>query len=64
MRDMTSSETKAMAEAPVRSEISDGVAVITLNRPDKLNAFNEEMHLALRAALDRVEADEETEMSS
>jgi 2-(1,2-epoxy-1,2-dihydrophenyl)acetyl-CoA isomerase len=25
---------------------------ITLNRPDKLNSFNEEMHLALRAALD------------
>jgi 2-(1,2-epoxy-1,2-dihydrophenyl)acetyl-CoA isomerase len=24
---------------------------ITLNRPDKLNSFNEEMHLALRAAL-------------
>ncbi|MDU8944077.1 2-(1,2-epoxy-1,2-dihydrophenyl)acetyl-CoA isomerase PaaG [Ovoidimarina sediminis] len=25
---------------------------ITLNRPEKLNSFNEEMHLALRAALD------------
>ena len=25
---------------------------ITLNRPDKLNSFNEEMHLALRAALE------------
>ena len=47
-----------MAEAPILSDISDGVAVITLNRPDKLNAFNEEMHLALRAALDALEADE------
>ena len=25
---------------------------ITLNRPDRLNSFNEEMHLGLRAALD------------
>ena len=25
---------------------------IMLNRPDKLNSFNEEMHLALRAALE------------
>ena len=25
---------------------------ITLNRPDKLNAFTAEMHVALRAALD------------
>ena len=39
-------------------EIGGGVAVITLNRPDKLNAFNEEMHLALRAALEKAEADE------
>ena len=47
-----------MAEVPILSEISDGVAVVTLNRPDKLNAFNEEMHLALRAVLDAVESDE------
>ena len=45
-------------ESSVLCEIGDGVAVITLNRPDKLNAFNEEMHLALRAALERAEADE------
>jgi 2-(1,2-epoxy-1,2-dihydrophenyl)acetyl-CoA isomerase len=25
---------------------------ITLNRPDRLNSFNDEMHLALRAALE------------
>jgi 2-(1,2-epoxy-1,2-dihydrophenyl)acetyl-CoA isomerase len=35
----------------------DGYRIITLNRPDKLNAFTEELHLALRAALDEAEAD-------
>jgi len=33
---------------------ADGVAVITLNRPDKLNAFTAEMHGELKAALDDV----------
>ena len=32
--------------------------VITLNRPDKLNAFNEEMHLAFRAALQSARDDD------
>jgi 2-(1,2-epoxy-1,2-dihydrophenyl)acetyl-CoA isomerase len=35
----------------------NGYRVITLNRPQRLNAFNEEMHGALRAALDEAEAD-------
>lgn len=33
-------------------EIRNNVAVITLNRPDKLNSFNREMALALQKALD------------
>jgi 2-(1,2-epoxy-1,2-dihydrophenyl)acetyl-CoA isomerase len=46
------------ADPPILSETRDGYRVITLNRPDKLNAFNEEMHLALRKAIDDAEADE------
>jgi len=36
-------------------EIADDVATITLNRPDRLNSFTEQMHQALRVALDAVE---------
>lgn len=35
-----------------------GVVRITLNRPDKLNSFNDEMHLALRAALEAARDDD------
>ena len=38
-------------------ENTDGVAVITLNRPDKLNSFTVAMHLELRDALARIKAD-------
>ncbi|PLU75441.1 2-(1,2-epoxy-1,2-dihydrophenyl)acetyl-CoA isomerase [Sinorhizobium medicae] len=36
-----------------------GVLRLTLNRPDKLNAFNEEMHLALRAGFERAHSDDD-----
>lgn len=42
----------------VLSALADGVLTLTLNRPDKLNAFNDEMHLALRAGFERAHADE------
>ena len=34
-----------------------GVLTLTLNRPDKLNSFNEAMHLALRAGFERAAED-------
>lgn len=38
--------------------LEGGVLRLTLNRPDKLNSFNEEMHLALRAGVQRAHDDE------
>ena len=46
-----------MAESPVLYEARDGVAVITLNRPDVLNAFTPEMLAATREALERAATD-------
>ena len=37
----------------ILATLGNGVLRITLNRPDKLNSFNEEMHMALRAAIQR-----------
>lgn len=42
---------------PVLVSIDSGVLTATLNRPDRLNAFNPEMHRLLRAAMERA-ADE------
>ena len=35
-------------------EVSEAVATLTLNRPERLNAFNEAMHAELREALARI----------
>jgi 2-(1,2-epoxy-1,2-dihydrophenyl)acetyl-CoA isomerase len=47
-----------MTDTSVLIDKRDGYRVITLNRPDRLNAFNDAMHAALRAALDEAERDE------
>ena len=47
-----------MDESPILVEQRPGYRVITLNRPQRLNAFTEAMHQALRAALTEVEADD------
>jgi len=47
-----------MTDPTVLLERADGVATITLNRPEKLNSFTVEMHTALADALAVVAADE------
>ena len=44
-----------MSEPSILFSLENGIARITLNRPDKLNSFNAEMHELLRQALTQVE---------
>lgn len=46
-----------METQTIRYETLEGYAVVTLNRPEKLNAFDERLHAELAAALERAEAD-------
>ncbi|MEN3951360.1 enoyl-CoA hydratase-related protein [Iodidimonas sp. SYSU 1G8] len=39
-------------------EVTDRVATLTLNRPDKMNAWGPDMEVAFRAAIERAAADE------
>jgi 2-(1,2-epoxy-1,2-dihydrophenyl)acetyl-CoA isomerase len=45
-----------MSEPSVLFEVQEGYALVTLNRPDRLNSFNPEMHERLRDALAQVKA--------
>ena len=42
----------------IQFKADGGVAVLTLNRPDRLNSFTRAMHLEVRDALARVQADQ------
>jgi enoyl-CoA hydratase/carnithine racemase len=44
-------------------EIQDGVGILTLNRPDKLNAFTRDMLFGLVAALDDFEARDDVQVA-
>src|SRR5579863_10296765 len=46
-----------MSYNTVLLDIRDGIARATLNRPDKLNSFNVQMHEELRHALNQIESD-------
>ena len=43
-------------------DIKDGIATITLNRPDKLNAFTGRMMYEIIAALDITDADDDVKV--
>lgn len=47
-----------MSDAVLLERVEDGVATLTLNRPEKRNALNAELVEALKGALDRTAADE------
>ena len=49
----------SMAYETLLTEVDGAVAVITLNRPDALNAFNNQLMDELTAALDRFDTDPE-----
>ena len=47
----------------IKYETRDGILTITLNRPDKLNAFNDELVGALSDALNRFDTDDEAQIA-
>ena len=52
-----------MAYETIEFEITEGVAVLTLNRPDRMNSFNTEMHAEVRDALKQVKKDDSVRLS-
>jgi len=46
----------------IKLELEDGVATLTLNRPDKLNAFNTQMMLDMIAAFDHTDTNDDVKV--
>jgi 2-(1,2-epoxy-1,2-dihydrophenyl)acetyl-CoA isomerase len=46
-----------MTYESIQFKIENGIAVLTLNRPDRLNSFTQAMHAEVRDALDKLQAD-------
>jgi enoyl-CoA hydratase/carnithine racemase len=46
-----------MAESSVLSKVKDGIGIVTLNKPEKLNAWDGPMRLAVKAAIEDLNAD-------
>jgi 2-(1,2-epoxy-1,2-dihydrophenyl)acetyl-CoA isomerase len=46
-----------MSYESIQFTIKDGIAVLTLNRPERLNSFTQAMHREVRDALDTLQAD-------
>ena len=47
-----------MAYETIKYDVADQILTITLNRPDKLNAFNQQMMTELIDAFDKADADD------
>jgi 2-(1,2-epoxy-1,2-dihydrophenyl)acetyl-CoA isomerase len=58
-RDRSRTPERKMTQPSVLFEVQDGYALVTLNRPDKLNSLNPEMHERLREALAAVKSRDE-----
>jgi len=46
-----------MTYESIQFKIENGIALLTLSRPDRLNSFTQAMHLEVRDALDKLQAD-------
>jgi 2-(1,2-epoxy-1,2-dihydrophenyl)acetyl-CoA isomerase len=49
-----------MTDRSILVDHKDAVCIFTLNRPDKLNSFNAEMHRELAAELEKIASDKQT----
>lgn len=47
----------------IRYNVAENVATVTLDRPDKLNAYNRQMHLDLLDVFDRIDEDDEVRVA-